>query len=62
MPIEVLMLKDRPEALRICPACGKAFRAFLRGQIQRLSWFGLRKRYCALICWECKEIVGWEAP
>lgn len=49
--------------------CGaRPFDPFLRGLIGRShrtlwSWppFKLRP-YCALICWACKEIVGYEAP
>ncbi len=66
MPIESLLLKDAPVPFDYCPACGERFVPFLRGMIQRRerSWFGLgsRRAYCALICWHCKEIVGYESP
>jgi hypothetical protein len=69
MPIEVLLLAGKEAPLDECPNCGdKPFRPFLRGQVQRSSlietiraWWQKRKpRYCAVICWECKDIVGWE--
>lgn len=66
MPIECTLLKDAPNPLAICPKCRQPFRPFLRGLIQRSErkWrlFGPRRPYCALICWACKEIVGYEDP
>ncbi len=50
-----------------CPKCGAApFVPFQRGLVCRnLAVFGLglffkRFRQTALICWTCKDIVGWE--
>ena len=43
-----------------CPRCKKPFVPFMRGQVARFAWFGLRKKTLALICWACKEIVGYE--
>lgn len=74
MPIEYTQLKDKPSPLRSCPKCGDyPFRPFLRGQVAR-GKYGVRLKrafpfvevyprdYCALICWRCKEIVGYESP
>jgi hypothetical protein len=74
MPIECSTLEGQPVPFLTCPNCGAPFRPFLRGMVQRgvfsggllcWSWWkALFKRerwpYCALICWECKEIVGYE--
>lgn len=61
---------DSAVPVRKCPACGvEPFAAFLRGQIGRPSfpwwaWFlpleRWRRPHLAIICWTCKEIVGWE--
>lgn len=60
MPIEYELLKDKPYPFSVCPKCGKPF---LRGTIQRRKkkW-GKPQPYCALICSQCKEIVGHEEP
>jgi hypothetical protein len=62
MPIEYLLLKNAPVPLSVCPKCGERFEPFLRGMVQRGGgWRFWRKRpTCALICWACKEIVGYE--
>jgi len=64
MPAEYLILKDAPSPIASCPKCGeKPFRPFMRGQVQRwpFRWlFWGRRAYCALICWKCKDIVGYE--
>lgn len=64
MPIEVVLLKDKPIKYSSCPKCKMSpFEPFLRGQVQRRkrSWIFQRKRpYCAIICSSCKEVVGWE--
>lgn len=69
MPIEAVILDALPSPLACCPKCGDApFRPFLRGQVQRwpYGWrtlwlpLGEPRSYCALICWACKEIVGYE--
>lgn len=65
MPIECSQLQGKPNRLTHCPKCEKPFIPFLRGQVQRSGrkWFiGRRQPYCALICWACKEIVGYEYP
>jgi len=61
MPVEALLLARRPEPFKNCPRCGAPFESFLRGQVARFGWFGIRKRVWAVICWSCKEIVGHEA-
>jgi len=69
MPAEVLLLEGQPSPITACPKCGDSpFRPFLRGQVQRwpYSWrtlwlpIGPMRDYCALICWSCKEIIGYE--
>ncbi len=64
MPIEMMILESRPEIFLMCPECGASpFRSFLRGAVQRRKrWFivGPRRKYCSIICSECKEIVGHE--
>ena len=69
MPIEAALLDGAPVPLGYCPKCYAApFRPFMRGQVQRgmlRVWLArlLSNReegYCALICRECKEIVGYE--
>jgi hypothetical protein len=67
MPIESLLLRDKPVKFLRCPKCGdEPFEPFLRGQVQRTQHkylgFGPRQDYCALICWKCKEVVGYESP
>lgn len=66
MPVEVLHLANAEIPIENCPRCHATFRPFLRGQVQRsprpwwrLFW-GPFRPYCALICWACKNIVGWE--
>jgi len=63
MPIEYTLLKDQPLKFEHCPKCGACAPDYMRGQVQRSKrkWFKDRL-YCAVICHECKEIVGWEAP
>jgi len=61
MPIEFARLKDKPAPFDRCPNCGhEPFEPFLRGIVH--SWWRklFRKPYCAVICWQCKEIVGHE--
>ena|SRR2546425_3437691 len=73
MPIEALALTMQAVPLIYCPVCvANPFTPFMRGQVQRSRWFcwaGLLSLilarpfdYCALICADCKEIVGWERP
>lgn len=74
MPIEATQLRDKPVPFRACPKCGaEPFEPFLRGTVQR-SRHGLHitceypfvrflpQDYCAVICWQCKEVVGYESP
>ncbi len=69
MPIEATLLDGAPVSLASCPRCGDSpFNPFLRGQVQRwpYSWrtlwlpVGPARPCCALICWGCKDIVGYE--
>ncbi len=67
MPIETRLLAGKPSPLAACPKCGAApFEPFMRGQVQRSPrpwwrpFWGPRRAYCALICWSCKNIVGYE--
>lgn len=63
MPIEYSQLEGRPVPFEECPFCDvMPFEPFLRGIVQ--SWWRklLGKPYCALICENCKEIVGHEKP
>lgn len=58
------MTESPPPTFDDCPKCGERFRPFLRGLVGRRSrkwwFFGPRRPSLALICWACKEIVGWE--
>lgn len=69
-PTEAGLLAAMPSPLDACPACGaRPFIPFMRGQVHRdlfSPWRALlrllgkdRARSC-LICWHCKEIVGYE--
>lgn len=60
MPVEAVVFEKRPEPLTTCPKCHKPFRSFLRGFTVSLwrRFFGLP--YWAVICSECKDIVGYE--
>lgn len=62
MPIEYLQLKNAPYKKEKCPKCGQPFPEFLRGMVQ--CWWRklLGMEYCAVICHNCKEIIGWEKP
>jgi hypothetical protein len=61
MPVEYVILKDRPSPLDHCPKCGDTpFVPFMRGQVYsgaRATWH--RPAWC-VICDACKEIVGYE--
>ena len=47
--------------LERCPKCRVfPFRRFMRWQVARFDWFGLRKRIYCVICGDCKEIVDYE--
>jgi predicted nucleic-acid-binding Zn-ribbon protein len=72
MPIESKLLEGTLPPFRRCPKCGaEPFDPFLRGQVQRgacgmrlkktFPWIEFYEQpYCAVICWKCKEIVGYE--
>lgn len=62
MPIEASMLRTAPYSKEKCQKCGARFPEFLRGMIQSSirKFFGLA--YCAVICHNCKRIIGWEKP
>ena len=62
MPIEFRLLQGKSEPFDYCPKCHEPFESFMRGQVQ--SWWRkfLAIRYCAVICSNCKEIVGHEEP
>ena len=65
MPVEFLLLKGEPVGIYWCPCCmASPFEPFLRGIIQRRrrTWYLRKRPYCALICGECKALVGWEMP
>ena len=65
MPIEVALLEGRPTLYATCPNCERPFVPFMRGQVQRSKrpwwrFWGAARPYCAVICRECKEIIGYE--
>ena len=65
MPIESKILKSYPYAIEICPKCGTRFPEFMRGQVQRSKkflWILWKRKYCAVICHNCKNIIGYEKP
>ncbi len=65
MPLEADLLKNRPYPFERCPKCGQPFPEFLRGMVQRsrrFLGFLWRQPYCAVICQQCKAIIGWEQP
>lgn len=62
MPIEYALLAGEPEPLEFCPQCSNPFRAFMRGHVQSYWRRVFRLPYCCLICWQCKEVVGYERP
>ena len=60
---EYMRLGYLVESYDQCPNCKhEPFKSFIRGLITRFNWFGLRKKNWAIICYECKKIVGWEDP
>jgi len=65
MPIEYELLRREPYAIEKCPKCGKLSPEFMLGQVQRSKrflWILWHRPYCAVICHECKKIIGWESP
>ena len=71
MPIEALSLEGQPCKFESCPRCHSTpFDPLMRGMVVRSRWsFAyLRHWFCggpweewALICYECNELVGYEA-
>lgn len=61
MPVEAILSRLMPEPYDLCPRCRAPFESFLRGQVARFGWFGLRRRVWCVICRACKHIVGYEA-
>ncbi len=62
MPIEAMIAAGMAQPIAQCPKCGAApFRSFMRGQVARFDWFGLRRKIWAVICSRCKDIVSHEA-
>lgn len=66
MPIEADLLAKVPVPLGSCPNCeATPFRPMWRGHVLRTQyWFqiGPKRHYCALICNDCRHIVGYESP
>lgn len=75
LPEEALTLTDQVPPISACPFCGQSIKIgmifepgtpFMRGMVQRSrrSWYApwRTRPYCAVICPDCKEIVGWEEP
>lgn len=62
MPKEYELLKNAPYVFEKCKTCGTPFPEFMRGMVQSNArkFFGLP--YCAVICHNCKETIGWEQP
>ena len=57
-------LHAEPVPFDRCPLCRHRFFPYMRGKVQRRkrTWRLKRRAYCALICYRCKHIVGWESP
>jgi|SaaInlV_165m_DNA_1040744.scaffolds.fasta_scaffold34537_2 hypothetical protein len=70
MPIEVVQLRGKPVPKRFtkCNGCGAdpfVMDELVRGKIQRCKRkFGFlwKQDYCAVICNNCRDIVGYESP
>jgi hypothetical protein len=62
MPIESEILRNYPYAREVCCKCNAQFPEFQRGTVQSSFRKFLRLPYCAIICHECKNIIGWEKP
>lgn len=62
MPLEYDLLKREPYALEQCPKCGQMFPEFMRGIVQSPLRKFIGMKYCAVICHNCKEVIGWERP
>ncbi len=65
MPVECELLRFQPYARISCSECGAEFPEFMRGQVQRSKrflWVFWKRDYCAIICHECKCVIGYESP
>lgn len=66
MPQESRDLYDLAGPFDVCPECFTVIlEPFIRGTVQRSKRFlgFLWKRdYCAVICPDCKRVIGWESP
>ena len=67
MPIEYTLLAGKPFPFETCPKCNKPITYLLmRGTVQRWKrvWYApwRTQDYCAVICSECSDIIGWESP
>lgn len=62
MPSEVEMLRGYPYAREKCRKCGTLFPEFMRGEVQSAIRRFLGMAYCAIICHQCKRVIGWEKP
>lgn len=62
MPIEYIQLKGDPYVFEKCPKCSAPFPEFMRGQVQSGWRKFFRLKYCAVICHDCRQIIGWEKP
>lgn len=63
-PEQAITSRGKPVPFVKCPKCDRDFEPFMRGQVMRtffLPWKWGRRDIWALICWRCKEIVGYEA-
>lgn len=62
MTKEYDLLLRKPYAKEKCPICGEPFPEFMRGQVQSWIRHKLGLSYCAIICHNCKNAIGWEKP
>lgn len=65
MPIQAITSRLMPQPLQVCPKCNAdPFESFMRGQVVRtfwLPWKWRRTDIWAVICSQCKDIVGYES-
>lgn len=62
MPKEFELLRRAPYAKEYCKNCGQVNPEFMRGLVQSTWRRLLKMKYCAVICHNCKQIIGWEKP
>ena len=64
-----LQMYGPPTGIESCPVCAQPFKPFRRYEVSQVSqgslkrfanWFYGKPTQTALICWKCKEIIGWE--